>query len=71
MHSIVKSELFYKKYNIYLDNLEKTSDFVIQSYLKIVKDIKYETIKLISTWQYSSKSCLDVYNKAYDILIVI
>ena len=61
-----ESELFYKKYNNYLDRVRKTFDFAIQSYLKVVKDMKYETIKFLRTGQYSSQSFSDVNKKVYD-----
>lgn len=62
---ISKAESFYHKYSNYLAEENKTLDFGVECYLKMVDDMIKERMKFIRTKKYSSSSFNEVEQRVY------
>jgi len=61
-----KAESFLQKYRDYLNTLDKDLDFGIESYLKMIADVNYETVRFMQSGEYSSTSFEEVNERVYN-----
>ena len=57
---------FLNKYKNILENDNKTLDYAVECYIKMLSDFNYESIKFLQTGEYSNKSFEDVRKKVYN-----
>jgi len=62
----IEANNFYKRYDKYLKSLGKDFSFSIDSYLKMVADIKLEMLHFYRTGEYSSSSFDEVNKRVYN-----
>jgi len=62
---IIKSNSFFKKYVDYLERNNKTLNYGVHCYLKMINDMLIERIEFIRNGCYSSSSFVEVENRVY------
>lgn len=62
-----RAEDFLKLYTEYLNSINKTIDFSIECYLKMMGDMFYERMKFLETGVYSNRSYKEVNEKVYGV----
>ena len=63
---LIRAEAFLNKYKNILENDNKTLDYAVECYIKMLSDFNYESIKFLQTGEYSNKSFEDVRKKVYN-----
>lgn len=61
----IRADIFFKKYEILLQNQNKSLDYAIDCYLQMLADVNYEAVQFIQTGEYSSKSFAEVNQRVY------
>lgn len=57
---------FFNKYELLLKEQNRTVDYAIDCYLQMIADINYETVRFITTGEYSSKTFEEVNARVYN-----
>ena len=63
---LIRAEAFLNKYKNILENDNKTLDYAVECYIKMLSDFNYESVKFLQTGEYSNKSFEDVRKKVYN-----
>jgi 2-polyprenyl-3-methyl-5-hydroxy-6-metoxy-1,4-benzoquinol methylase len=61
-----KADSFFIKYNELLISEQRTLDYAIECYLKMLEDVNFESVQFFITGEYSNKSFEDVKKRVYD-----